>query len=158
DTVSVAGMEAPFDPVEREGKLYGRGSGDMKGGLAAMLGAARSLIEAGGLQSGRLILAAVVDEEYASIGAEAVASRWQADGAIVTEPTDLVVAVGHKGFAWVEVIVRGLAAHGSRPQEGRDAILKMGRVLSCLEQLDRKLQSRPAHPVLGSPSLHASLI
>jgi acetylornithine deacetylase len=158
DTVGVAGMESPFDPIEGDGKLYGRGSGDMKGGVAAMIGAARALILSGGLKAGRLIVAAVVDEEYESIGAEALVKNWRADAAVVTEPTDLVVSVGHKGFSWVEIATEGRAAHGSRPTEGRDAILRMGRVLSHLEALDRTLQSRPPHPVLGNPSLHASLI
>jgi acetylornithine deacetylase len=83
---------------------------------------------------------------------------WTADAAVVTEPTDLQIAVGHKGFAWIEVETRGRAAHGSRPREGRDAILRMGRVLARLEQLDRDLQSRPPHPVMGTGSLHASII
>lgn len=158
DTVGVERMVAPFDPLERDGKLYGRGSGDMKGGVAAMIEAARALVASGGLKAGRLIVAAVVDEEYASIGAEALVKRWHADAAVVTEPTDLVVSIGHKGFSWIEVAAEGCAAHGSRPKEGRDAILRMGRVLSRLEELDRQLQSRPPHPVLGTASLHGSLI
>jgi len=157
DTVGVAGMDQPFSPIERDGKIYGRGSGDMKGGLAAMLDAARGLA-ANGWPRGRLIVAAVVDEEYASIGAEDLVKDWTADAAIVTEPTGLVVATGHKGFSWVEVTTEGRAAHGSRPQEGRDAILKMGSVLQRLGDLTRKLESRTPHPLLGCPSLHASLI
>lgn len=158
DTVGVAGMERPFEPQHRDGRLYGRGAQDMKGGVAAMLGAARQLVEAGGLARGRLILAAVVDEEHASIGAEALAARWRAGAAVVTEPTDLDIAVAHKGFEWIEVETRGRAAHGSRPRDGRDAILRMGRVLGQLEALDRALQSTPMHPLLGTPSLHASTI
>jgi acetylornithine deacetylase len=158
DTVGVEGMSSPFDPVERDGKLYGRGSGDMKGGVAAMIDAARSLVKSGGLEAGKLIVTAVADEEYASVGAEALVSKWHADAAIVTEPTDLVVSIGHKGFSWVEITTAGRAAHGSRPLEGRDAILRMGRVLSRLEELEKRLQSRTPHPVLGAPSLHASLI
>lgn len=158
DTVGVDGMDVPFRPERREGRLYGRGAQDMKGGVAAMLGAARVLAERGGLARGRLIVAAVVDEEHASIGAEALAATWRADAAVITEPTGLNVAVAHKGFEWIEVETRGRAAHGSRPREGRDAILRMGRVLGRLESLDRELQARPAHPLLGVASLHASLV
>jgi acetylornithine deacetylase len=158
DTVGVEGMDHPFDPVERDGRIYGRGSGDMKGGLAAMLEAAGTLAQNGGWGSGRLIVAAVVDEEYESIGAETLVKDWQADAAIVTEPTGLVVAIGHKGFSWLEVTTEGRAAHGSRPLEGRDAILNMGRVLQQLQDLNQALQNREPHPLLGHPSLHASLV
>jgi len=158
DTVGVADMIAPFQPVELDGRLYGRGSQDMKGGVAAMLGAAHKLATSGGLKAGRLIVAAVADEEHASLGAEELVKRWRADAAVVTEPTDLMVVVGHKGFSWVEITTTGLAAHGSRCRDGRDAILRMGRVLSRLEALDREIQARPPHPVQGTGSLHASLI
>ena len=157
DTVGVAGMTAPFDPQIRDGRLYGRGAQDMKGGVAAMIDAARA-VAARGLARGRLIVAAVVDEEFASIGADALAAAWSADAAVVTEPTDLQVAIGHKGFAWLEVATAGRAAHGSRPKDGRDAILRMGRVLHRLEALDRALQSRPPHRLMGTGSLHASII
>ena len=158
DTVGVAGMAAPFDPVKSDGRLYGRGAQDMKGGIAAMLGAARALAEGGGLSSGKLIVAAVVDEEHASLGAEALVETWRADAAVVTEPTDLDVAIAHKGFQWIEVEARGQRAHGSRPEDGRDAILRMGRVLGRLDSLNQRLQARPAHPLLGTASLHASTI
>ena len=158
DTVGVAGMEKPFDPVERDGCLYGRGSQDMKGGVAAMIAAARALVESGGLARGRIVIATVIDEEHASLGADALVTKFRADAAVVTEPTDLDIAVAHKGFQWVDVETRGRAAHGSRPLEGRDAILRMGRVLTALEALDRRLQAGPTHPLLGTASLHASLI
>lgn len=156
DTVSVEGMDRPFDPVEQDGRLYGRGAQDMKGGVAAMIDAARAV--AGRLTRGKLIVAAVVDEEYASIGADALVTQWHAQAAVVTEPTDLQIAVGHKGFSWVAIDTRGRAAHGSRPKDGRDAIAYMGRVLARLDELDRDLQARPPHPILGTGSLHASLI
>jgi acetylornithine deacetylase len=158
DTVGVTGMTRPFVPVIRDGRLYGRGAQDMKGGVAAMIGAVRRIVEGGGLAKGRVIVAAVVDEEHASIGAEALVSTWSADAAVVTEPTGLDVAVAHKGFQWIALETRGRAAHGSRPRDGRDAILRMGRVLARLEALDRRLQKGPAHPLLGTASLHASLI
>jgi acetylornithine deacetylase len=157
DTVGVEGMERPFDPVIKDGRLFGRGSQDMKGGVAAMIGAVRDLAQAG-LPRGRVVIACVVDEEYESIGAEALVTAWSADLGVVTEPTDLQIAIGHKGFAWVEIETRGRAAHGSRPRDGRDAIARMGRVLVRLERLDRELQSRPPHPVMGTGSLHASII
>jgi acetylornithine deacetylase len=157
DTVGVEGMLAPFVPEVRDGRLYGRGAQDMKGGVAAMIDAAR-VLEERRPSRGRLIVAAVVDEEFASIGADALVREWRADAAVVTEPTDLQIGVGHKGFAWFDIETRGRAAHGSRPLDGRDAIFRMGRVLSRLEQLDRDLQAKPAHPVLGTASLHASMI
>jgi len=158
DTVGVAGMARPFDADVRDGRLYGRGAQDMKGGVAAMLSAARVLSEGGGLAAGRVVVAAVVDEEHSSVGADALVTRYRADAAVVTEPTGLDVAVAHKGFQWVSVETRGRAAHGSRPQDGRDAILRMGRVLASLETLDRHLQNGSTHPLLGAASLHASLI
>ena len=158
DTVGVTGMHRPFDPEVRDGRLYGRGAQDMKGGVAAMIGAVRRIVESGGLDRGRVIIAAVVDEEHASVGAEALVTKWRADAAVVTEPTGLDVAVAHKGFQWIALETRGRAAHGSRPLEGRDAILRMGRVLARLEALDRRLQQGPSHALLGTASLHASLV
>jgi acetylornithine deacetylase len=158
DTVGVAGMPRPFTPDVRDGRLYGRGSQDMKGGLAAMIGAARLIVETGGLERGSLLIAAVVDEEHASLGADALVARYRADAAVVTEPTGLDIGIAHKGFQWVTVRTRGRAAHGSRPQDGRDAIFRMGRVLVALEALDRQLQHRAQHPRLGFASLHASTI
>ena len=128
DTVGVEGMRDPFVPREADGRLYGRGAQDMKGGVAAMIDAAR--LASASWASGRLIVAAVVDEEYASAGADALVREWTADAAIVTEPTDLQIGVGHKGFAWFEIDVLGRAAHGSRPADGRDAILAADRALT----------------------------
>ena len=151
-------MTEPFNPVERDGKVYGRGAQDMKGGLAAMVSAAESIAQSGGLPAGRLIVAGVIDEEYESLGAEALVAEWKADAAVITEPTDLLIGVGHKGYQWVEIETKGLAAHGSMPQQGRDAIVRMGRVLASLEALSLRLQSKVPHSVLGTASLHASLI
>jgi acetylornithine deacetylase len=158
DTVGVAAMDQPFAPVERDGRLYGRGTQDMKGGVAAMADAACQLARTGGLARGRVVVAGVADEEFGSLGARALVRDLRADAAVVTEPTDLAIGIGHKGFAAIEVITRGVAAHGSLPEVGRDAILRMGRVLGALDQFEHTLRAGPAHPRLGRPSLHASTI
>ncbi len=164
DTVGVAGMEAPFDPVVRDDRVYGRGAEDMKGGLAAIVGAVRQVAETGGIAAGRLVVAGVCDEEDASRGAEAFVARWQPRlasteiAAVVTEPTNLRLGIAHKGFAWLQVTTTGRAAHGSRPREGRDAIVRMGRVLARLDELGRQHEAAQGHPLLGPASLHASLI
>jgi acetylornithine deacetylase len=156
DTVGVAGMEAPFSPRIEGDRLYGRGALDMKGSLAAVMLAGR---EAAGLGlRGDVAVAAVADEEAGSVGTEAVLERFRTDAAIVAEPTWLKLAIAHRGFVGFEIEVAGRAAHGSRPDRGLDAIVRMGRVLVGLEQLDRVLQSAPRHPLLGTGSAHASVI
>jgi acetylornithine deacetylase len=155
DTVTVEGMDGPHTPRSDGDRLYGRGAYDMKAGLAAALIAAR---EAGRLRlAGDVVVAAVADEEHASIGVQEALRHVSADAAVVTEPTELKLVVAHKGFVWSEIEVAGRAAHGSRPHLGVDAILKMGHVLRELEQLDRTLADR-THPLLGRASLHASVI
>jgi acetylornithine deacetylase len=156
DTVGAGGMREPHRPRLERGRLHGRGAYDMKGGLAAVMLAGRELGRSG--LAGDVVVAAVADEEVASMGTASVLRSWSADAAIVTEPTGLELCVAHKGFAWLEVETEGRAAHGSRPDLGVDAIAKMGRVLAGLEELDRELRSGPRHPLLGSGSLHASLI
>ena len=156
DTVGVAGMTDPFVPRLENGRLYGRGAQDMKGSLAACMLAAVDAKQRG--LRGDVIVTAVADEEFASIGTEAIAAGVRADAAIVTEPTEMQVAVAHRGFVHLEVEVHGRAAHGSRPEIGIDAIAKMGRVLVGIERLDARLRATPAHPRLGSGSVHASLI
>jgi acetylornithine deacetylase/succinyl-diaminopimelate desuccinylase family protein len=156
DTVGVAGMTDPFEPRVENGRLYGRGAQDMKGSLAACM---LATVEAArrGLR-GDVILTAVADEEFASIGTQAVAASVRADAAIVTEPTEMRVAVAHRGFVHLEIEVHGRAAHGSRPDLGIDAIAKTGRVLVGIEELDARLRAAPTHHHLGSGSIHASLI
>jgi acetylornithine deacetylase len=155
DTVNVEGMAAPHAPRIDGDRLYGRGAYDMKAGVAAALMAAR---EASRLElAGDVVVAAVADEEHASLGVQEALRHVTADAAVVTEPTELELAVAHKGFVWSEIEVTGRSAHGSRPHLGIDAILKMGAVLNELEQLDRALTDR-THPLLGRASVHASLI
>ena len=155
DTVSVAGMESPHEPVVRDGRLHGRGAFDMKGGLAAIMLAGAAAARDG--LRGDVIVAAVADEEHASEGTQAVLERWSADACIVTEPTGLRACIAHKGFAWVEIETRGVAAHGSRVDLGVDAIAGMGPVLAGIPALQERLNGRP-HPLLGPGGLHASLI
>ncbi len=156
DTVGVEGMERPHAPYIQDNRLYGRGAYDMKGGLAAIM-AAGAAAKKRGLR-GDVIVTAVADEEYASIGTSSIVKKWHADAAIVTEPTELHICTAHKGFVWLDVETEGVAAHGSRPDLGVDAIVKMGKVLLGLEELDRSLRAAPSHRLLGSGSVHASLI
>lgn len=158
DTVGVEGMAAPFSADVRDGRVYGRGSQDMKGSLAAMVATAKALIDGGVTLRGDLLVTAVADEEYASIGMEHLVGHVSADGAIVTEPTDMALCRAHRGFAWYEVASAGRAAHGSRYQEGIDANIRLGRFLAALDRLEHDLRQRPAHPLVGTPSLHVSFI
>jgi len=159
DTVGTDGMDIePLNPEYKNGKVYGRGSLDMKGSLAAMIMAAEAIVRSGVRLKGDVVFAFVADEEYASIGTDALVQEYSADAAIVCEPTDLEIGIAHKGFAWTKVEVRGKAAHGSRPSEGIDAIVKAGKVLCEVDNLAQNVLTRKKHPLLGSPSIHASLI
>jgi len=159
DVVGTDGMtHAPFDAAERDGRLYGRGATDMKGGVAAMCAAAWRAAQAGAL-GGEVIVAAVADEEWSSIGTHDLLARGvRADAAVVTEPTRLAVCPAHRGFAWLEVTVQGRAAHGSRYDIGSDAILHAGLLLAELDLLEREVLPRRTHPLLGRASLHAGTI
>src|SRR5438128_6746693 len=156
DRVGVDGMERPHDQYILFFFFKQKTAYEMKGGLAAIM-AAGAAAKKRGLR-GDVIVTAVADEEYASIGTSSIVKKWHADAAIVTEPTELHICTAHKGFAWLEVETEGVAAHGSRPDLGVDAIVKMGKVLLGLEDLDRTLRSAPSHRLLGSGSVHASLI
>jgi acetylornithine deacetylase len=166
DTVGIEGMAEPFSAAIRDGKMYGRGSYDMKGSLAAQMAAVKAIVDSGERPRGDLIIAAVADEEYGSIGTFDVIRHLQNDdeivaapySAIVTEPTAARICLAHKGYLWIEIETIGRAAHGSKFESGIDANMMMGRFLSELDKLERDLRARPPHPLLGPPSLHAAMI
>src|SRR4051794_14125807 len=158
DTVDVAGMAEPFSGAIRDGKLYGRGSYDMKGSLAACMAAAKALKHSVTRLRGDVLVAAVADEEYGSLGTIDLLTHIKVDGAIVTEPTALEICLAHKGYLWIEVLVSGRAAHGSKFELGIDANMKMGKFLGKLCDLERDLRTRPPHPLVGPPSLHAAIL
>lgn len=159
DIVGTEGMHEPFTPRIAGNRLYGRGGYDMKAGLAAALVAAATV--AGDGLAGDVVVACVCDEEHGSIGTETLVrafDRLRPDFAVVTEPTELEVVVAHRGFVWLEVDVTGVAAHGSRPHLGVDAIAKAARIMVELERHDLVLRAVPRHRYLGSGSLHAAKI
>ncbi len=157
DTVGVDGMADPFEPRVEDGRMYGRGTIDMKASIAAMM-ATLARVRRNPLR-GDVVMTAVADEEAYSVGTSAALdSGVTADAAIVTEPTSGDIVVAHKGFSWADVIAKGRAAHGSLPAEGLDAITKMGGFLQGLENLQAELQKHPGDPMLGPGSVHASTI
>jgi acetylornithine deacetylase len=156
DTVGVGEMPHPHEPVIKDGRMYGRGSLDMKSGLAACMWTVAAAKKH--KLRGDVIFTAVIDEEYASDGTLEIAKRFHADGAIVAEFTELRAILAHRGFVCLEVETTGRAAHGSRSDLGVDAITKMGHILVELEKLDQTFRANPSHALLGSGSVHASLI
>ena len=143
----------------QDGRLYGRGSVDMKGALAAMAGALVLLKGSGAPAAGRVTLAAVIDEEMESLGAEAlIASGFKADGAVVGEPTLNRVAIGHKGLEWLEVEFEGKAAHGSTPEAGVNAITAAAHFVSLVEKELVPAFERKRDPVLGLPAINMGTI
>jgi acetylornithine deacetylase len=158
DTVGITAMPEPFSATVRDGKLYGRGAYDMKGGVTACIAAVKALRDAGTKLRGDVLIACVADEEVASIGMADVLRHVRADAAIVTEATELRVCLAHRGFSWVEVETLGVAAHGSRYEIGVDANMRMGRFLARLDKLEQELRARPGHALVGPPSLHAAVL
>ena len=157
DTVGTAGMTIPpFEPRVEGDRVYGRGSFDMKGGVAAILTAAHALSSES--LRGTLLLALVCDEEYASVGADDFVRRHRADGCVLTEGSEGRLITAHKGFAWIEVRTEGRAAHGSRWDLGVSAISRMGRIVSALDEFDRRELRSRSHPLVGPASLHCSRI
>jgi len=158
DTVGIEGMKAPLSGRIRNGRMHGRGTYDMKGGVAACIAAVKAIVDGGARLAGDVVFVGAADEEVASIGMSEVLKHVHTDAAIVTESTELQLCLAHKGFCWMEVEVEGRAAHGSRFEEGIDANMAMGRFLGRLDNLERELRKRPPHALVGPPSLHAAVI
>lgn len=157
DTVTLSGMSIqPLEPRVEGGRIFGRGSYDMKGGVAAILCAAAALAESP--PPGRIILALVCDEEYASRGADDFVRRHRADACVVTEPSDGELVLAHKGFVWLELVTTGVAAHGSRWDQGVSAIGRMAPIVAELERFDAEVLRRRTHALVGPASLHCAVI
>jgi acetylornithine deacetylase len=157
DTVSVEGMTIPpFDPRVEDNRVYGRGSYDMKGGAAAILCAMVQLAKEP--LAGNVMAALVVDEEYASVGAQHFVAHHKADACVVTEPSEWRLILGHKGFVWAAITTEGRAAHGSRWDLGLSAIARMGRIVAALDEFDRTELRARVHPLLGPASQHCGTI
>src|SRR3954447_16432505 len=155
DTVNVEGMADPHRPRIDADRLYGRGAYDMKAGVAAALIAAREAARARLRRD--LVVGGIPGQEHGSLGVQEALRSVHADGAVVPEPTEMELVVAHKGFVWSELEVTGVAAHGSRPHLGVDAIVKAGPLLTALGELDVALGER-THRLLGRGSVHASVI
>ena len=157
DTVGVVTyVDDPFTAEVRDGKIFGRGSFDMLGGVAAILVAAARAGAAG--LAGDVIVTLVADEEFGSLGTEEVLRQFRADAAIIAEPSGLELTLAHRGFAWFELELEGRAAHGSQPEQGVDAIRHAHLVMIALDGLRERLESAPAHPTLGHGTVRVSMI
>lgn len=158
DTVGVKGMTDPFSGRIEDGKLFGRGAYDMKGSIAAILGVAKSVKESDKSLKGDLVLSFVADEEYESIGAEALVKKMRTDDAIVTEPTDLKLCTAHRGFGIWKILTKGKTAHGGNHHLGVDANANMGLLMAELYRWSDRLQKEKVHPLCGAASMHLPLV
>lgn len=159
DTVGVDGYTYPFDPIVKDGRIHGRGSCDMKAGLAAYLEVIRQLQGTGIPLLGDVIIAGVVDEEHAMTGSKAFGLYGpQVDYAIVAEPTLLQISTAHKGQILTTITTKGLAAHSSLPEKGRNAVYHMSAVLGSLQDYAGELSLRKADPACGKPSFSVGVI
>ena len=159
DTVGTTGMaRPPFEGAVEGARVYGRGAYDMKGSVAAIMTTLARLAAKRSLTRGRVMAALVADEEHGSLGAFDFVRRYRADACIVTEPADDILVLAHKGFAWVDVVTSGTAAHGSRWDLGVSAIGRMAPIISALERFDREELRRRTHPLVGAASMHCAMV
>lgn len=157
DTVGTGEMTIPpFVPEIADGRLYGRGSYDMKGSAGAIMATAAALARSG--LDGTVLVALVADEEHASLGAEHFVRHHEADGCLVTEPSHGDLILAHKGFVWGRVVTRGVAAHGSRWEVGVSAIGLMAPIIEAIERFDRQRLRQRVHPLVGPASMHCALV
>ncbi len=159
DTVPVEGMTIdPFGGEVRGGRLYGRGACDVKGGLAAMLTAFARLMREKPRGAASVIMACAVDEEHTFLGVQRLAKDMRADGAVVAEPTQLKVVFAHKGVVRWHASTLGRSCHSSRPEQGINAIYRMGRLLGHVERYAETLRASRVDPLLGPPTLSVGRI
>jgi len=159
DTVGVDGYDNPFEPIIKDGKIYGRGSCDMKAGLAAYLEVVRYLKRTRTKLSGDIIVAGVIDEEHAMAGScDFGLNGPKVDCAIVAEPTRLQISTAHKGQVLTTIKTKGLAAHSSMPANGRNAIYHMAAVLNSLQDYADEVSKRAPDPICGVPSFSVGVI
>lgn len=159
DTVPPYGMKEPFAPVRKNGRLYGRGSVDMKGALAAMMTALAAIKRSGVSHAGDIYFAGTAGEETYSPGAYHFSkSGFRADYAIIGEPTEMRAGIAHKGVAWFEAEFAGLSVHGSVPEQGINAIYRASRWIDHIQDHYLPMLKERLHPLLGSPSLNIGTI
>lgn len=159
DTVPVEGMTIdPFGGEIRDGRLYGRGACDVKGGLTAMLLAFTRLVKERPAGAARVILAFTVDEEHTFLGVQRLVEKLKADAAVVAEPTQLNIVHAHKGVVRWHVTTPGRSCHSSRPELGVNAIYRMGKLLAAIERYADVVRRSSADPLLGAPTLSVGRI
>jgi acetylornithine deacetylase len=159
DTVPTDGMTIdPFGAKIENGRMYGRGSCDIKGGMAAMLAAFARLVREKPRGAANVLMACSVDEEFTSLGVQRLAEDLEADVAVVAEPTNLDIVNAHKGLVRWHIHTTGRSCHSSRPENGVNAIYRMGRLLTGMERYAENLWTGRTDPVLGPATMSVGLI